>query len=229
MGLFKKVRELTGDPSGHLLKSGTAGWARVTRAKETGVYSGVGNDPVITFTLEVTIPGRPSYEVSHRQYVPHLALSRAAPGSLVAVKVDPDDSEFVAIDWSSPLPPEARAGSTSSVDFTGAPEQAEPLLAPGATEVDGLGGAKLGFDGEQIMVCASGYSRFAPLASLRKIEKHEEDAGYLRVTLEPADKMALILSFKPGQREAAEALLAEIEQRRKEVDPATAAAAGGSG
>jgi hypothetical protein len=215
MGLFKKVRELTGDPSGHLLKSGTPGWARITRAKEGGLYSGAGNDPVITFTLEVTVPGRPSYEVSHRQYVPHLVLPRAAPGSLVAVKVDPDDSQFVAIDWSSPLPPEAGAGSTSSVDFTGAPEEAGPSLAPGAKEVAGLGGAKLGFDGEQIMVSQYGYSRFAPLAALRKIEKQEVAAGYLRVRLEPADRLALIVTFEPAQREAGQVLLNEIEQRRK--------------
>ncbi len=58
MGLFNRARELVGEPWGHLLKSGVAGSAKITHAKQGAMYSGVAKDPVVTFTLEVTIPGR---------------------------------------------------------------------------------------------------------------------------------------------------------------------------
>jgi hypothetical protein len=238
MGFLNRARELTGDPSRRLLKSGQPGWAKITHAKESGSYSGVGNDPVITFTLRVTVPDRPEYEVKHRQWVPHLLLSRAQPGGVVAVKVDPDDAKAVAIDWEGALPQEAYepAAPAREMDFTGGPPKpAGPQLADGHEEVQAMLGAKLAFDGEHVAVVKPGSPpRVAPLAALRSIELSEGSAGdgtlgNLFVTVRAAGVTLPPLAFGPEQRAEAESFVEKIKRGREAVDPAAAKAAGGSG
>ena len=86
-------------------------------------------------------------------------LSNAQPGGVVVVKVDPDDPEAVAIDWSAPLPPEAYqpAAPARVMDFGGGPPRpAMPQLAAGADEVEGMFGKKLACDGEHFGVLTPG-------------------------------------------------------------------------
>jgi hypothetical protein len=59
--------------------------------------------PVLDLDLIVMAPGRPPIPVSLSQVVPQVWLSKAQPGSQVAVKVDPADVNTVWIDWASPV------------------------------------------------------------------------------------------------------------------------------
>ena len=53
---------------------------------------------LITFRLRVTVPGRPPYDVDHRQLVPIFALASLPVGATVAVMVDPRDQTKLTID-----------------------------------------------------------------------------------------------------------------------------------
>ncbi len=76
--------------------------------------------------------------------------------------------------------------------------------------------------------------KLAPLAAIRSIELREGDAGHAtlgnllvmikttRITLAP-------VTFGPDQRAEGEAFLDKLKRSREAVDPAAAAAAGGSG
>jgi hypothetical protein len=238
MGLLNKARELTGEPSRHLLKKGVAASARVTRAKETGLYTGVAKDPVVKFTLQVSLPDGDDYEVQHRQWVPRLALARAQPGCVLAVRVDPKDRASIAIDWSA-APPEQSFEPTAPArkfDFTGAaPEPEGPRLAPGADVVEAKFGMKLAFDGAYLAVTKPGEDPvLAPLPAVRSIELSEGDqgmgtAGYLFVMVSAAGVRLPPVAFPPAGRQAAETFLDKVRRAREDVDPAAAAEAGGSG
>lgn len=59
--------------------------------------------PVVELDLVVLAPGRPPIPVTLSQVVPQVYLTKAQPGSQVAVKVDPTDANTVWIDWASPV------------------------------------------------------------------------------------------------------------------------------
>jgi hypothetical protein len=237
MGFLNKAHELTGDPSGRVLKNGVPGKATIKRATQTGLSSGVGKDPVVKFTLEVSIPGSAAYEVDHRQWVPRLVLSRAQPGCVVAVKVDPKDPGAIAIDWSAQAAADDGAPPASrEYDFTGGPARpAGPELAPGAEAVEAQFGAQLAFDGKHVGVIQPGRDPVvAPLAAVQSIGLSEGDAGlgtagHLFVKVSAAGVRLPALRFPPEGRAAAEAFVEKLRRSREAVDPADAAAAGGSG
>jgi hypothetical protein len=53
---------------------------------------------MITFQLRVAVPGRPAYDVSHRQLVPIFALASLPVGGVVPVMVDPRDPTRLTMD-----------------------------------------------------------------------------------------------------------------------------------
>ncbi|MFO0745826.1 MAG: hypothetical protein U1F43_09145 [Myxococcota bacterium] len=81
--------------SAQLMRDGLTGSALVRGVSQTHVR--INRQPVMRFTLEVQLPGRTPYAVEHRQAVPMLALPLIMPGSVLAVKVDPQRAERMAL------------------------------------------------------------------------------------------------------------------------------------
>jgi len=81
--------------SAALYSGGIAGSATIDSLADTGMF--VNEAPVLELTMTVTIPGRPPYPVKHRQLVSHAALGRFQPGSVLPVKVSPQDPNQLMI------------------------------------------------------------------------------------------------------------------------------------
>ncbi len=64
----------------------------------------VNNDPVVAFTLDVTVDDGIPYRVETRQLVSRVAVGFFQPGARVPVIVDPDDPQQVVIDFSGDMP-----------------------------------------------------------------------------------------------------------------------------
>ena len=80
-----------------LLTTGLVGRAEIVSASQTSMY--VNEQPVVQMQLNVMLPGRPPYQVSHREVVPLLALAMIQPGHSLPVAVDPANANKLAIDW----------------------------------------------------------------------------------------------------------------------------------
>lgn len=108
MGMFKKMKSLTGSPSKDLLQNGLLGRGAITGVQETGVSVGHGDmDPhrVCVFTLEVTLDNQDPYEATCRQAIRLELLPQFQPGkTLVAVRVNPNDPQEVAMDLNTEPP-----------------------------------------------------------------------------------------------------------------------------
>ncbi|MBI4951838.1 MAG: hypothetical protein HY908_07370 [Myxococcales bacterium] len=91
---------ITGARKRRLRETGLPGRAQLLSVEGTGVL--VNGQPMLAFELVVTVAGQAPYPIRHREVIPALALSRLAPGSSVAVKVDPKDPSRLMIDWSEP-------------------------------------------------------------------------------------------------------------------------------
>jgi hypothetical protein len=114
MGLFSKMRDLTGSVPKELLENGLLGRGIITDIKQTSVSTGADFDPahVCTFTLEVALDNVPRYMATCRQAVratllPHLMV----PGATVAVRVDANDHSRVALSLGE-RPPTVTVAST---------------------------------------------------------------------------------------------------------------------
>jgi hypothetical protein len=81
--------------AGALYAGGIAGSAAIDSVADTGMF--VNEAPVLELSMTVTIPGRPPYPVKHRQLVSHAALARFQPGSVLPVKVSPQDPNQLMI------------------------------------------------------------------------------------------------------------------------------------
>lgn len=71
--------------------------AQVNLACETGQFLNM--QPVVELSLLVFLEGRPPYPVTVQQVVPVTQVGRLAPGTRLAVKVDPRAPETIWIDW----------------------------------------------------------------------------------------------------------------------------------
>lgn len=69
--------------------------ARVVAAHANGSLN---NHPYVDLTLEVTVPGQAPRTVELRQVISQLMVGRIEPDKEIAVKVDRDNPEVVAID-----------------------------------------------------------------------------------------------------------------------------------
>jgi hypothetical protein len=109
-----------------LQRAGLAGMATIVAVGDTGVT--VNNDPVVKFALDVVVGRGIPYRVETRQLVSRVLMGSVVAGTRVAVRVDPDRKDDVAIDWSQPT----EAGASSTPVLTGGKVgSAAELLAKG--------------------------------------------------------------------------------------------------
>jgi hypothetical protein len=100
MGLFNKMRNLTGGVPKQLLENGLLGRGIIVSIQQTSVSTGVDFDPshVCVFTVEVALDNEPRYTATCRQAVRATVLPQLMmPGATVAVRVDPNDHSRIAL------------------------------------------------------------------------------------------------------------------------------------
>jgi hypothetical protein len=75
---------------------GIPGTATVISAQDTGMT--INDNPRVNLTLQVAAGGN-TYQASTSVTVPRLQVGRLAPGSVLAIKVDPAKPSDMVIDW----------------------------------------------------------------------------------------------------------------------------------
>jgi hypothetical protein len=114
MGLFSKMRDLTGSVSKELLEHGELGRGIIAGVKQTGVSTGSDMDPahVCEFTVEVALDNTPRYQATCRQAIRATILPQLLGGGVtVAVRVDPNDHQRIALSLNEEPPTVTMAGS----------------------------------------------------------------------------------------------------------------------
>jgi hypothetical protein len=114
MGIFNKMRDLTGGVSKELLEHGQLGRGIIVSVKQTSVSTGADFDPahVCVFTVEVALDGVPRYTATCRQAVRATILPRLMmPGATVAVRVDSGDRGRIALSLAEEPPTVTMASS----------------------------------------------------------------------------------------------------------------------
>src|SRR5215210_1263208 len=104
-----------------LARIGLPGHALVHSATDTGVT--VNGNPRVRLELEVEVPGRSPYRVSRSVTVPRLAVGAVTAGGSLPVRVDPQDPESLAVDWT-------RAGAPVVASQSGMTGAAAPGILP---------------------------------------------------------------------------------------------------
>jgi hypothetical protein len=108
MGLFKKLKQFSGSVDKDLLQNGLLGRGTIVEVQQTNVSTG-GDDafsrPVCIFTVEVVLDNVPPYNATCRQSIPITVLPQIVPGqSVVAVRVNPDNHDEIALDLATEPP-----------------------------------------------------------------------------------------------------------------------------
>ncbi len=80
---------------------GIPGQARITGLRQTGVY--VNNQPQVELQLNVSTPMHGGYDVTRKEVVPLIMVGSLASGRPLPVKVDPNNSQDLVIEWESAL------------------------------------------------------------------------------------------------------------------------------
>lgn len=146
MGIFSKF--LAGADT-DLLQNGVLGRGLIKAVQISGGTTQIMGGLVernCTFTVQVMLDGREQYIASCRQRIGEIYLPQIQPdATVVAVRVDPNDPQKIAIDFNTP-PPEVRmpAGSAPSAALileSGTPAKAvivasQPMGVKNATGVD---------------------------------------------------------------------------------------------
>jgi hypothetical protein len=100
MGLFNKMRTLTGAVPKELLQNGLLGRGIIVSIQQTSVSTGADFDPshVCVFMVEVALDDVPRYTATCRQAVKATVLPQLMlPGATVAVRVDSNDHSRIAL------------------------------------------------------------------------------------------------------------------------------------
>ena len=110
MGIFKGIRGAMGGVDKKLLESGILARGLVIDCHATAYSTGntvAGTRQVCKVTVEISgVPGRPSYRATCLFPIPVLYLAQMkTPGATVAVRVDPDDPQDIALDLETSPPP----------------------------------------------------------------------------------------------------------------------------
>jgi hypothetical protein len=129
MALFKRKGSMSRK---ELLSEGLLGRGVVTGVKATGSSMQVGGGiPVQTcvISLEVAIDGVDRYEARCKERLSLTDIPRLTPGeTVVAVRVNPNDHQEVAVDWESAPPAvtvaEGDTGSAAAILASGIPGEA---------------------------------------------------------------------------------------------------------
>ncbi len=114
MGLFNKMRNLTGAVPKELLEQGLLGRGIIVSVQQTSVSTGADFDPahVCVFTVEVSLDDVPRYTATCRQAVRATILPQLmSPGATVAVRVDSTDHSRVALSLGEEPPTVTMAAS----------------------------------------------------------------------------------------------------------------------
>ena len=114
MGLFNKMRNLTGSVPKELLDQGLLGRGIIVSVQQTSVSTGADFDPahVCVFTVEVALDNVPRYTATCRQAVRSTILSQLMmPGTTVAVRVEPGDHSRIALSLGEEPPTVTMASS----------------------------------------------------------------------------------------------------------------------
>jgi hypothetical protein len=114
MGLFTKMKTLTGSVPKELLQNGQLGRGIIVSIQQTSVSTGVDFDPahVCVFTVEVSLDSEPRYTATCRQAVRATILPQLMmPGTTVAVRVDPNDHSRIALSLGEQPPTVTMASS----------------------------------------------------------------------------------------------------------------------
>jgi hypothetical protein len=131
VGLFNKMRDLTGSVSKELLRDGLLGRGIIVGVKQTSVSTGADFDPshVCAFTVEVALDNEPRYTTTCRQAVKATILPQLmSPGAAVAVRVDANDHSRIALSLGEAPPTVTMAGAESGDPKVGS---AARILAEG--------------------------------------------------------------------------------------------------
>lgn len=134
MGLFSKMKTLTGSVDKHLLETGLLGRGIIVSVQQTGVSTGADFDPshVCVFTVEVALDNVPRYTATCRQAVRATILPQLVmPGVMVAVRVDPADQTRIALSLGEepPVVTMASAGDKNTGSAARILEQGAPCKA----------------------------------------------------------------------------------------------------
>jgi hypothetical protein len=138
MGVFKKVGASLGQVDKHLLEAGILASGLVVECRFTTMSVGTasagnGVERVCDVTVDVSgVPDRETYRATCKHPIPMIYLPQMrTPGATVAVRVDPDDPQHIALDLATkpPAPTEAPAGSVVVGDVA-VPTHASPVKAP---------------------------------------------------------------------------------------------------
>jgi hypothetical protein len=100
VGLFNKMRTLSGSVPKELLEHGLLGRGIIVSVQQTSVSTGADFDPshVCVFTVEVTLDNVPRYTATCRQAIRATILAQLMlPGATVAVRADPADHSRIAL------------------------------------------------------------------------------------------------------------------------------------
>src|SRR3984885_65634 len=131
MGPFNKMRNLAGSVPKELLQNGLLGRGIVVSIQQTSVSTRVDFDPshVCVFTVEVALDEVPRYTASCRQAVKATVLPQLMmPGATVAVRVDRNDHDRIALSLGEAPPTVTMAGAESGDPKVGS---AARILADG--------------------------------------------------------------------------------------------------
>jgi hypothetical protein len=106
MGLFKKLQSLAGGVSSDLMNNGLLGRGQIVNVEQTNVSTGGDSNPspVCVFTVDVALDQVPPFQATCRQAVSLMVLPQLAAGAVVAVRVNPNDHNEIALDLNSEPP-----------------------------------------------------------------------------------------------------------------------------
>ncbi len=152
-----------------ILTNGIAGTAQITGLTQTGMQ--LNEQPQVSMNLLISLPDRPPYAATRKEFVPLILLGRLTSGQPLAVRVDPADPQKVVIDWQNIglMPPMGQP-------ILGTQPMGQPILGMqatvgGAPMPSGAGSATAssGVDESlsqvQAALAASGAAAAAPFAS----------------------------------------------------------------
>jgi hypothetical protein len=135
MGFLDKIRAVGGGVSPDLMKNGTLARGEIVSLQPTGMTVSHGNEAlgkqVCNVAMNIYMDNTPPFQATCHQGVPILALQQLmTPGAIVAVRVNPQNPQDVAIDFDSEPPTVTLSatgpnrGSAAELLATGTPARA---------------------------------------------------------------------------------------------------------
>lgn len=131
MGFLKNVKSAVGGVDKQLIKTGILARGLVVECKPTSVSTGseasaYGPRQVCVVTVEITgVPGQGPYRASCHHPIPRIYLPQLQSGQAsVAVRVDPNDPQHIALDLETDPPPVAGEQWGDGSPMVGAAEPA---------------------------------------------------------------------------------------------------------